>query len=265
MHHHLDAYTYTNRLRQVSPQQKLLFAIVVLLIALLAHPITQLLIALWLALWTIGYARIPAKLYWHVLLAAGLFLLTSLPALILEVVPLAQIASAQRDQIGGVAVGNWYLFMSQRGLIQALQISFRSLACTSCLLFILFTIPFTDLLIVLRQWRIPALLTDLLLLMYRFVFLFLEVVSELQLAQRARGGYRTRRRWIYSVGLLISQLLVRSLQHYQQFSLAIASRGFNGEFQVWSNRSYRYSKRHALESVLGSFGLIILDFSFYSN
>lgn len=262
MHHHLDAYTYTNRLRQVSPQQKLLFAIAVLSIALIVHPITQLLIALWLALWTIGYARIPAKLYGSALLVACLFLLTSLPALILGLVPVAQIAAVQADQLGGITLGNWYLFVSQTGLIQAFQIGLRSLACTSCLLFVLFTIPFTDLLIVLRQWRIPALLTDLLLLMYRFVFLFLGVVSELQLAQRSRGGYRTRRRWMYSVGLLVSQLLVRSLQHYQQFSLALASRGFNGEFLVWSNRSHYYSKRYALESVLGWVGLMILDFRF---
>lgn len=260
MHHHLDAYTYTNRLRQVSPQQKLWFAIAVLLIALMTHPITQLLIAVWLGVWTVGYARIPAKIYLNVLMVAGLFLLTSIPALILEVVSVEQIASVQMDRVTGVAVGNWYLFVSHSGLIQALQIGLRSLACTSCLLFVLFTIPFTDLLQVLRQWRVPTLLTELLLLMYRFVFLFLDVVTELQLAQRARGGYRTRQRWMYSVGLLVSQLLVRSLQHYHQFSLALAARGFNGDFQVYSNQPYTYSKRYALESLMGCIGLVILEF-----
>jgi cobalt/nickel transport system permease protein len=138
----------------------------------------------------------------------------------------------------------------------------RSLACTSCLLFLLFTIPFTDLLQVLRQWRVPILLTELLLLMYRFIFLFLDVVTELQLAQRARGGYRTRQRWMYSVGLLVSQLLVRSLQHYHRFSLALASRGFNGNFQVYSNVSHHYSKRYAIESLIGCTSLVILNFSF---
>lgn len=262
MHHHLDVYTYTNRLRPVSPQQKLWFAISLLLIALMTHPTAQLLIALWLGVWTIGYARIPAKVYLNVLMVAGLFLLISLPALIVNIVPMEQIASVRWDQIGGITVGHWYLFASRSGLTQGFQIGMRSLACTSCLLFVLFTIPFTDLLQVLRQWHVPTLLTELMLLMYRFVFLFLDVVTELQLAQRARGGYRTRQRWMYSVGLLVSQLLLRSLQHYHHFSLALAARGFNGNFQVYSHQSYHYSKRYAIESLMGCMGLVLLNYAF---
>ncbi|WP_240491804.1 CbiQ family ECF transporter T component, partial [Acinetobacter baumannii] len=49
----------------------------------------------------------------------------------------------------------------------------RSLASVSCLYFILLTVPFTELLAVLRRMKMPVLLTDLLLVMYRFVFVFL--------------------------------------------------------------------------------------------
>ncbi|MBD2463690.1 cobalt ECF transporter T component CbiQ [Oscillatoria sp. FACHB-1407] len=262
MHHHLDVYTYTNHLRHISPQQKLCFVIAVLLIALMVHPILQLLIAAWLGVWTVGYARIPAKIYGNAMMVAGLFLLTSIPALMISIVSVEQIATGQLDPMAGVTLGNWYLFISRSGLLQAMQIGARSLACTSCLLFVLFTIPFTDLLQVLRQWRVPTLITELLLLMYRFVFLFLEVVAELQLAQRSRGGYRTRKRWMYSVGLVVSQLLVRSLQQYHYFSLALMARGFNGNFQVYSDQSYIYSKRYAIESLVGCIGLVILDFRF---
>jgi cobalt/nickel transport system permease protein len=260
MHHHLDVYTYTNRLRQVSPQQKLLFAIALLLISLVTQPIAQLFIALWLVVWTVGYARIPLKVYLRVLMLAGLFFLSSIPALVLAVVPVDQIASVQMDRIGGVEINQWYLFLSRSGVTQAIQIGLRSLACTSCLLFVLFTTPFTDLLQVLRQWRVPTLITELLLLMYRFVFLFLDVLTDLQMAQRSRGGYRTRKRWMVSASLLVSQLLVRSLQHYQQFSLALTARSFNGEFRVHSNSYYPYSQRYALESLLGTLSLIILNF-----
>jgi cobalt/nickel transport system permease protein len=171
-----------------------------------------------------------------------------------------QCALNQTNSFGGLVVGNWCGFISQSGLVQAIEVGMRSLACTSCLLFILFTIPFAELLSILRQCRIPVVLIDLLLLMYRFIFLFLDVLAQLQLAQRARGGYRTRQRWMHSAGLLVSQLVVRSLQHYHHFSLALASRGFNGNFQVYSNSSYRYSKRYAIESLVGCVGLVILDF-----
>lgn len=259
--HHLDVYTYKNRLRQVSPQQKLLFAIAILLIALLTHPLSQLLIALWLSVWIVGYARIPIQVYLRVLLLSAAFLLASIPALVVEFIPIEQIAAVQADRITGFALGSWFLFVSRSGLMQAVEIASRSIACTSCLLFVLFTIPFTDLLQVLRQWRVPVLLIELLLLMYRFVFLFLDVVTELQRAQQARGGYRTRRRSLHSVGLLVSQLLVRSLQHYHQFSLAIAARGFNGTFQVHSIQPFTCSNRYAIEALIGCVSLVLLDFN----
>lgn len=260
MHHHLDAYAYTNRLRPLPPQQKLIFALVVLGIALIAHPATQGVIFIWLSVWTVSYARTPVRVYGSVLVVMLLFLLTSIPALVLEIVPVDQRALIQTNSFGGMVVGNWYGFISQSGLVQAIEVGMRSIACTSCLLFILFTIPFAELLSILRQCRIPTVLIDLLLLIYRFIFLFLDVLTQLQLAQQARGGYRTRQRWMHSAGLLVSQLMVRSLQHYHRFSLALASRGFNGDFQVFSNPSYRYSKRYAIESLVGCVGLVILDF-----
>ncbi|MFB2834566.1 cobalt ECF transporter T component CbiQ [Floridanema evergladense] len=262
MHHHLDAYTHTNHLRQLPPLQKLIFALTALSIALLAHPITQAAIFLWLIIWTIGYARIPVKVYGRVLLAIGFFLLTSLPALLLNVVPLDRITTIQASSLGGLTIGNWYLFLSYSGLIQASEIVMRSLASVSCLLFILFTIPFAELLSILRQCRFPPLLLDLLMLMYRFIFLFLDVATQLQLAMTARGGYRTRQSWMQSVALLAGQLVVRSLQRYQQFSLGLAARGFNGEFQVYSTQSYNYSKRYALESLFGCIGLVIFELKF---
>ncbi len=261
MHHHLDAYAYTNHLRALPPQQKLTFALVVLGIGLIAHPMNQGLVFVWLSVWTVGYARIPARVYGSLLMVMLFFLLISIPALVVEVVPADQRFLIQTNAFGGLVMGGWYGFISRTGCFQAIVIGMRSLACTACLLFILLTIPFAELLSVLRQCRVPGVLLDLLLLMYRFIFLFLDVLTQLQLAQRARGGYRTRQRWMYSVGLLVSQLIVRSLQHYHHFSLALISRGFNSDFQVYSNASYRYSKRYAIESLVGCVGLVFLEFS----
>jgi cobalt/nickel transport system permease protein len=263
MHHYLDAYAYTNHLKQLPPLQKLLFALTTLLIALLAHPLTQAAIFVWLNLWTIGYARIPIKVYGRVLGVVSIFLLTSLPALLINAIALDEITAIQANSLGGLVIANWYLFVSYSGLMQAMEIVMRSLACFSCLLFILFTIPFAELLSILRQCRFPPVLLDLLLLMYRFVFLFLDVATQLQLAMAARGGYRTRQRWMQSVALLAGQLVVRSLQRYQQFSLGLTARGFNGQFQVYSTQSYNYSQRYALESLLGCIGLVIFELIFW--
>ncbi|MEN9272069.1 MAG: hypothetical protein Q6K18_02705, partial [Gloeomargarita sp. DG_1_5_bins_55] len=60
MHHHLDVYAYGNALRPLPPAQKLGFALVMLLLAGVGHPGTQMGIVVWMSVWIVGYARIPA-------------------------------------------------------------------------------------------------------------------------------------------------------------------------------------------------------------
>jgi cobalt/nickel transport system permease protein len=67
MSHQIDSLAYTNRLRWLPPSHKLSFAIVLLLLSLISAPIVQLLISVWLLLWIVAYARIPAKFYLRLL------------------------------------------------------------------------------------------------------------------------------------------------------------------------------------------------------
>lgn len=255
----IDSLAHSNRLRKLPPQQQLLFALGVLSIALISHVPTQLLIVLWMGVWTIVYARIPARVYLRLIALASLFLLMSLPALLINSVSTSQIDIVNADQWGGMNLGAWYFYISRRGSTQALEVFCRSLACVSSLFFLLCTVPFTKLLQTLRQIGIPVILTELLLLMYRFVFILLQTAGELKLAQQARGGYRSWGVAMRSSSLLVGQLFKRTLQRYHQFSLSVATRGFTGEFQVWSKPHYRYSKRYALEAVIGCTGLLGLE------
>ena len=255
----IDTLAYTNRLRWLAPEQKLLFAIALLIIAAFTHPLVQVLIAVWMSTWTIIYARIPSKIYFKLVYVASFFWLTSLPALIINGVNISQLHLVQNDSVIGLYIGSYYLYISVHGLQQGLTILTRAIASLSCLYFIMLTIPFTELLQVLRRVGFPVLLTDLLLLMYRFIFVLLNTASELWTAQQSRGGYCTFSIGMKSLALLIGQLLKRTLENYRQVSLTLASRGFNGEFKVWHPHRYHLSKRYAIEAILGCASLIALD------
>lgn len=179
----IDTLAYTNKLRRLAPGQKLLLAIALLMITAFAHPLVQILIALWMSIWTIFYAGIPAKIYLKLIYIAGFFWLTSLPALAINGVGISQLNLVQNDAVYGVNIGFYYLYISQHGLEQVWQIFTRAIASISCLYFVMLTIPFTDLLQTLRRYGFPILLTDLLLLMYRFIFVLLKTASDLWTAQ----------------------------------------------------------------------------------
>ncbi len=256
----LDTLAYTNRLRGLPPEHKLIFALVTQVISLCTHPQVQVLTALWMVVWTVVYARIPAGIYFRLLLFASFFWLTSLPALVLNGVSVADFSSVQLDSWSGLTLGHYYVYISRSGSHQALGILTRAIASISCLYFLMLTVPFTEVLQTLRRVGFPALLTDLLLIMYRFIFVLLKTATELWTAQQSRGGYRTWRTGMKSLALLIGQLLQRTLQQYSQFSLGLEARGFAGEFRVWHPRRYRPSQRYVIEAIFGCVVLIGLEF-----
>ncbi|MDJ0695870.1 MAG: cobalt ECF transporter T component CbiQ [Mastigocoleus sp. MO_167.B18] len=255
----LDTLAYTNRLRKLPPEHKLIFAIATLVISLCSHPPVQILLTLWMSVWTVFYARIPAGIYLRVLIFAGFFWLTSLPALILNGVSLSDFSQVQGDSWQSLRLHSYYIYISRSGIHQATLIFTRAIASVSCLYFLMLTVPFTEILHTLRRFKFPVLLTEILLLMYRFIFILLYVANELLRAQKSRGGYRNWRTSMKSLALLISQLLKRTLQKYSQFSLGLETRGFAGEFRVWSPQRYRSSRRYTVEAICGCLVLIGLE------
>jgi cobalt/nickel transport system permease protein len=264
MNHQIDSLAYTNRLRGLPPTHKLSFAIALLILSLVSHTIVQLSIGLWLAVWIVIYAGIPGKLYLRLLSLPLVFLLTSLPAFAIGGIQLNQIQAIQWDiwQGWGISFGNFYLYVSRTGIDQVSLLFARTLASTSCMYFILLTIPFTEILQILRQLRLPPLLTELLLLMYRFIFSLLAIADELWVAQNSRCGYRTWKLGMRSLSILIGQLLQRTLVNYRQVSLSLASRGFNGELRVWSSYPYKPSRRYTFEALFGCTVLTLLSVVF---
>ncbi|MDF5716969.1 MAG: cobalt ECF transporter T component CbiQ [Rhizonema sp. NSF051] len=258
----IDTLAYTNRLRWLPPEQKLLFATVLLIVSAFAHPAVQVLIAVWMSIWTVVYAGIPAKIYVKLVYLATLFWLTSLPALVVNGVDVSQLHLVSNDSVKGLTFGSYYVYLSYHGIEQGLKILSRAIASLSCLYFVVLTIPFTELLQTLRRIGFPVLLTELLLLMYRFIFVLLNTVTELWTAQQSRGGYRTFRIGMKSLALLIGQLLRRTLENYRQVSLSLAARGFNGELRFWYPQRYHQSKRYAIEAIVGVSALIVLIFKF---
>jgi len=259
MHHQIDSLAYRNRLRYLPPEHKLLFAIALFTLGFLTSPAIQGAIALWLALWVIGYARIPADVYLKLQAIPLTMGLMSLPALLLGISRLPTPGSANPDALLGVALGRWYLYLSDQGLQQGGALIVRAIALTSCLYFILLTVPFTEILQVLKRLGCPVLITDLLALMYRFIFVLVNTVSELTTAQQARLGYTTWHNRMRSLSIVVSQLLWRTLDNYQQISLGLRSRGYGHELRVGGRSRHKPSLRYTLEAIAGLSILLTLS------
>lgn len=212
----IDAYAHGAPLRQVHPLSKLAFALAVIASCLvLDRPAVSAAALLWMAGLSILGGGAPPLFVLRLLTAEGLFLGLSVIAIAVQITP------------GGPA-GGWMVTITSASLMQAGTLLMRTLACASAMNFLALTTPVMELVAVARRSPIPAALLDVMLTMYRFLFLLLETLLRMQRAQESRNGYSSPKATLRSAALLGSRLLATSWHYGQRMEMALQARGYEG-------------------------------------
>lgn len=214
----IDRAAHLNRWRCRSLTEKAVLALGMLLLATLLppYPVAGVVAAVMTAAALLG-ARVPVRVWLACAVGPLGFLLAGVVSLVVQV-----------DSGGlGLAPG---------GLAAAAGLAARSLAGLTCLLFLALTTPATDLMAGLRRLGLPAEITEVALLMYRFLFLLAETAMTMDAAQAARLGHVGARRHLSSLGVLIANLLPRALDRARRLEVGLAARGWEGEMRVLTRR-----------------------------
>jgi cobalt/nickel transport system permease protein len=213
----VDRAAHLNRWRRRSLTEKATLALGMLLLAIVLPPWPGApVVAGVMIVAALAGARVPPKV-WLACAAAPLgFLLVGALSLAVQV-----------DAHG--------LSLALGGFAAAAALAARSLAALSCLLFLALTTPATDLIAGLGRLGLPAEITDIALLMYRFLFLLGDIALAMDRAQAARLGHVGVRRRLRSLGLLVANLLPRALDRARRLEVGLAARGWSGEMRVLSN------------------------------
>ncbi|EFO79727.1 cobalt ABC transporter, inner membrane subunit CbiQ [Oscillochloris trichoides DG-6] len=231
----IDRYAYSNAIRQVDPAQKAALALVALLLCLLLdHPLVSGLTIGWMLGLAVGWARLPGRVVVQTLAAQALFLLASTLGVALS---LSWGGVAPRGW--AVQIGSLWLSSSPEALQHALALVARALGSVAALNFLILTTPLVDLIDLLRRLRTPEVVIDLMTLTYRAIFVLLESLERMRIAQEARLGYCNPQRAMQSSALLISQLFIESYRRSLRLQESLESRGFQGSLRVLPS-SYRY-------------------------
>lgn len=238
----IDHYAWTNRWRNRHPVEKLLPAFSLLLLTLLLPPLTTgPLVLLLTLLATVWGAGIPLRTFGNVMAVPAAFLLAGAPFLAVSV-----------TFSDGVS-----LHFSMEGGRLALETTVRALAAVSCLAFLTLTTPLVDWAPLLLRLGTPASVVELILLMYRLIFVFAERILTGRQAQAARLGYVRVDRSLYSIGLLAGNLFQRGLDRARRLEIGLAARGYAGELRVLTpERPLSWSRLAAAMALVGCIGLL---------
>jgi cobalt/nickel transport system permease protein len=227
----IDTYAYTNRLKQVHPFEKTIFAMMTLAVCLAFKDFDLYFFVIGsMAAIVVGIAGIPATYYLKVLTLP-------LPFVLMGV--LTVIFNFSKDPGAfdfGFRIFSYFIGTTNRSVLEGLAIFFRTYSCVSCLYFLSLTTPIVDLVWVMRKIRIPAIFVEILSIIYRFIFELLDTALLMKTSQDSRLGYSNLKRSYRSLGLLISNLFIKSFQNYKNLSMAMESRLYQGDFRVVEER-----------------------------
>ena len=223
----IDRYAYSSRARVVDPMYKAGLALLVIVLCLvLDRPMVGLLAAAWMWGLATYWGGLPGLLFGRVLLAEAAFLLLTVAGVAVSVSTIPP-AIGWSWNLGPLWVG-----CSPASLETALRLATRALGGTAAMNFLALTTPLVDLIDALRRLKTPALLIDLMTLVYRFLFTLLESLTRIHTAQESRLGYVNLSRGMSSAGVLAGQLFVDACHRSRRLQIALESRGYSGELRV---------------------------------
>ncbi|PWH15309.1 MAG: cobalt ECF transporter T component CbiQ [Ardenticatenia bacterium] len=251
----IERYAYHNRLRKVQPDHKAAIALLGLLLCLaLDKPVVSLTCIAWMFVLVVFIAGVPARTFGHVLLVEGGFILMTIPGILIGIGP-----SAPSDPAAWAwPLGPVWISTSSAALWRGVALVMRALGCAAAMNFLALTTPSVDIIELLRRWRMPPVLIDIMTVTYRSIFVLLESANTMYIAQDSRLGYMTSRmRAIHNVALLASQLFIEAYRRGKELQIALESRGFTGELHVLPT-SYRFSPLFTVLGVVMTAQLILL-------
>lgn len=247
----IDNLCYNSRLRYVNAGEKFAFAVITLLLCVISRSTAVACIVLAATgILTVSKGGIPFFRYLHYMMVPLAFLILSTLAILFNI-------SKTPLDLFAIPIGSWYLTGSYHSFRYALQLILTALASVSCLYFLSFNTPMPDILNVLRRMHCPKILIELMMLIYRFIFVLLSTASAIMQSQNSRLGNKDYKTSLKSFSGMASVLLLRSFKRANALYDAMESRCYDGTIHVL-NETYPPNKKHVLAILIFEILLAVL-------
>lgn len=247
MVNNLDQYAHSNRLKDVNSSFKVLFSILTLIICVIStSPVVPLIITFIMSYLILFKAKIPKKFYLKFI---------SIP-LIFGFMTFIFMALFYGMTDPWFKINLINLTVYKDGFNLGALVFTRILGGFSCLGFLALTTPMTEIFALLESFKIPVVVLEIAMLMYRYIFVFFSEASNMYNSQKTRMGYLNLMGSLKSMGLLVSNLFIRTWMRGEQVYISMESRCYDGSVKTFSPRK-GIGKKNMIMLVSFEFILII--------
>lgn len=223
----IDKYAYSNNLRNTNPNIKFIIGLIFLISSMLIKNLIALsFVILLMSVIIVGIAKIDIDAYIKLLKTPIIFLIMSVG------MTLINISNDSGLLIKSFRIGSMYIGVSNESIDTSVHILFRAISCLTCVYFIILTIPFNQLLFIFKKLHMPSIVLELSMLIYRFIFIFMEEVADIRKSQELRFGYINLNTSYKSFGLLGNLLYKRMMIRYEEMCISLDVKLYEDTFYI---------------------------------
>ncbi|EHJ00943.1 cobalt ABC transporter, inner membrane subunit CbiQ [Clostridium sp. DL-VIII] len=219
----IDFYAYASKIRKWNAVFKVYLSILTLILCIaFDNPYVSIAVIITMAYVTVIKGEIPLTEYLPILAIPITFILLSTFTIAIDF---------SKQPIGqyNLYLGFGYVFTS---IIQLKKMTFLILkifAAISALQMMTLSTPTFEIISVLRNAHVPKIIVELMSLIYRYIFILMDVSAKMKNSAKSRQGYCDFRTSCYTFGSIASNMLIISLKKANAYYDAMEARCYDGE------------------------------------
>ncbi|MEL3908366.1 MAG: cobalt ECF transporter T component CbiQ [Treponemataceae bacterium] len=217
----IDKYSYTNKLKDISPLIKFLIFVAGIILARqsLAFQLIACVIMFFL---TVFVAGIKLKNYLSLFKIPLFFILLSVLSIALAINAKNFLWSFK---IFGITLG-----VTNESLHKGIDIFFVSIVSVSSMYFFILTTPVLKIIKLLKKIKTPDIVIELMTLIYRSIFIFIDEYERMNRARILKFGDKKKSVAIKSISKIAAELFISVFKKHNQMSLSLELKFYNGKF-----------------------------------
>lgn len=171
---------------------------------------------------TVIEGEIPLRAYLSILAIPIAFVLLSTFTIAIDF---------SKEPIGqyNLYLGFCYIFTSTVQIKKVIFLILKIFAAISALQMMNLSTPASEIIYVLRKAYVPKIIVELMSLIYRYIFILMDVSTKMKNSAKSRQGYCDFKTSCYTFGNIASNMLIISLKKANAYYDAMEARCYDGE------------------------------------
>lgn len=219
----IDFYAYASKIRHWNATFKVCLSVMALILCIVFdNPYVSVTVIIVMAYLTVVKGGLSARGYLSILAIPIVFILLGTFTIAIDF---------SKGPIGqyNMCLGFCYVFTSQAKLKTVIFLILKVFAAISALQMMTLSTPSSEIIYVLRKAHVPKLIVELMSLIYRYIFILMDVYTKMKNSAQSRLGYCDFKTSCYTFGSIASNMLVISLKRANTYYDAMEARCYDGD------------------------------------